>query len=42
MIDYKIDEMKGRSSRERVLDLQEVLYKNIKKHVRFMMALFLE
>lgn len=35
-------EIKRRSSRERVLDLQEALYKNIKKHIRFMMALFLE
>lgn len=36
------NEIKRRSSRERVLDLQEALYKNIKKHIRFMMALFLE
>lgn len=35
-------EIERRSSRERVLDLQEALYKNIKKHIRFMMALFLE
>lgn len=35
-------EIERRSSRERVLDLQEALYKDIKKHIRFMMALFLE
>ena len=35
-------EIERRSSRERILELQENLYNDIKKHVRFMIALFLE
>ena len=41
-LDNILKEMKRRSSRERILKLQENLYNDIKKHVRFMMALFLE
>lgn len=41
-LDNILKEMKRRSSRERILELQENLYNDIKKHVRFMIALFLE
>ena len=41
-LDNILKEMKRRSSRERILKLQENLYNDIKKHVRFMIALFLE
>lgn len=41
-LDNILKEMKRSSSRERILELQENLYNDIKKHVRFMIALFLE
>ena len=41
-LDNILKEMKRRSSKERILELQENLYNDIKKHVRFMIALFLE
>ncbi len=41
-LDNILKEINRKSSKERVLYLQDKLYNDIKKHVRFMIALFLE